>query len=426
MYGGAAHLDTPGALSAEGRRRTEILDTASQLFASSGLRTSLQEIANACNIKPQSLYHHFASKEAIVVALVQRYHDDLDRIAEDALRDRKAAGSRFSLENIVLLGRAIAECAVRHSAAVQFTFYEPPAGAGLELVQLVNRRSSSVEFAVLEALRAGRSGGFIRPGVDLTAAADRMCQTMLHVGVYLFHEYSETEKVAGMLCTILLFGLATDPPDGATLDRTDALLAVDHVIETWDEAGDDEPGSREALIKQVARAEFGRVGYETTTIRNIAAAAGMSVAGVYRVVGSKDELMESIMSSFTKKTMAGWQAVLTSKSSALEKLDALMWLHVNVVDRFNDEFKIQLTWMRQSPPQATNPGLSFPAVLQQLRNLLTDGVASGDMRVEDPAGELTARCVLELTWIPETIVRTGKRAALAHARDILLRGIAAR
>jgi len=75
------------AIPMDGGRRDEILDTASQLFASSGLRTSLLEIADACGIQPGSLYHHFDSKEAIVVELVQRYHGELDRIAETALEE---------------------------------------------------------------------------------------------------------------------------------------------------------------------------------------------------------------------------------------------------------------------------------------------------------------------------------------------------
>jgi hypothetical protein len=40
---------------------------------------------------------------------------------------------------------------------------------------------------------------------------------------------------------------------------------------------------------------------------------------------------------------------------------------------------------------------------------------------------MTALCVLDVTWMPENIVRTaGKRAALAQARDTVLRGVAER
>src|SRR6201991_4242929 len=81
--GRADRLDQAGN-DDSGTRRTEILQTAASLIASSGLRTSLQEIADAAGILPGSLYHHFESKEAILVELIRRYQDDLDRIAERA------------------------------------------------------------------------------------------------------------------------------------------------------------------------------------------------------------------------------------------------------------------------------------------------------------------------------------------------------
>ena len=73
--------------SLDTQRRDEILDAASVVFGSSGLRATLEEIAEASGIQPGSLYHHFDSKEAIVVELVKRYHADLDRLAEIAVKE---------------------------------------------------------------------------------------------------------------------------------------------------------------------------------------------------------------------------------------------------------------------------------------------------------------------------------------------------
>ncbi|HEY9266382.1 MAG TPA: helix-turn-helix domain-containing protein, partial [Mycobacterium sp.] len=75
---GRPQVARAGHAIAGGARRTEILQTAASLIATSGLRTSLQEIADAAGILPGSLYHHFESKEAILVELLRRYHADLD------------------------------------------------------------------------------------------------------------------------------------------------------------------------------------------------------------------------------------------------------------------------------------------------------------------------------------------------------------
>jgi AcrR family transcriptional regulator len=117
-------------MSADGARREEILETAGSLFASSGLRTSLRDIADACGILPGSLYHHFESKEAIIVELVQRYRDELDGVAKEALDALHEPDQRSVEERVVALGEAIAACAVRHRAALLLTLYEPPTGAG--------------------------------------------------------------------------------------------------------------------------------------------------------------------------------------------------------------------------------------------------------------------------------------------------------
>ena len=113
-------------MPSQGSRREEILQTAATLFASSGFRASLAEIADACGILPGSLYHHFDSKEAIMVELVHRYQDDLDRVAKEALDTLHEPVPRPAEERIRDLARAIAACGVEHRAALLLTLYEPP------------------------------------------------------------------------------------------------------------------------------------------------------------------------------------------------------------------------------------------------------------------------------------------------------------
>ena len=151
-------------MSSQGARREEILQTAARLFASSGFRTSLSEIADACGILPGSLYHHFDSKDAIVVELVNRYHDDLDRVAKEALDTLHEPVPRPVEERIVEFGRAIAACGVEHRAALLLTLYEPPIVSGKELVGLAMQAPSGIHAAMARAKSrirssAGRGSG---------------------------------------------------------------------------------------------------------------------------------------------------------------------------------------------------------------------------------------------------------------------------
>ena len=410
----------------DGTRRTEILHAAASLIASSGLRTSLQEIADAAGILPGSLYHHFESKEAILIELIRRYHADLDRIGEIARQGLDAPDSRPAFARVVELGSAIASCAVRHRAALQLTFHEPPTSANRELVELARRPPSAVQSAMLAALRKGRSSGHVRSDIDLPTLADRICQTMLHVGLDVIRHDAAADQVAAVLCRIMWHGLASRAHGDAELDRSSALRAVNRVIETWSDESEARPDDKGAHVRAVARVEFGRRGYEATTIRDIAAAAGLGTGTVHRLIGSKEELLASIMRSFGRKVAAGWIAALRSDATPIEKLDALAWVDINALDQFHDEFRIQLAWMRQSPPDTPNPGWSFTTRLRQLKTLLTEGIRSGEIRIDSPSTGMLARCVLDVLWIPENILRaTGRRAALVHARDIVLRGVSA-
>ena len=202
---------------------------------------------------------------------------------------------------------------------------------------------------------------------------------------------------------------------------------MNRVIQTWSEGSGARRDDKGEYVRAVARAEFGRRGYEATTIRDIASAAGLGIGSVHRLIGSKEELLASIMRSFGRKVAAGWIAALRSNATPVEKLDALSWVDINALDLFDDEFRIQLAWMRQSPPDTPNPGWSFTTRLRQLKTLLTQGIRSGEIRIDTPSTAVLARCVLDVLWIPENILRAaGKRAALIHARDTVLRGVAHR
>jgi AcrR family transcriptional regulator len=306
------------------------------------------------------------------------------------------------------------------------SFYEGPS-TDPELMKLTQQRPIAIQEAMLQTLRAARWSGYIKPDIDLPTLADRICQTMLQVGLDVMRHKSPGDQVAELLCRIILQGLATRPPTDSALDRSKALTAAADVIETWSDDSEADPSDKAALVRAVARTEFGRKGYEVTTIRDIASAAGLGTGTVYRVIGSKDELLASIMESFGRKVEAGWVSVLRSDATTIEKLDALSWVNVNALDRFSDEFRIQLAWMRQSPPDTPNPGWLYATRLRQMKSLLSEGIRAGEINIETPSTTMLARCVIGLQWIPENILgEVGKRAGLLHARDTVLRGVAVR
>ncbi len=412
----------PGHAYDDGTRRAEVLETAASLIATSGLRTSMHDIADAAGIQTGSLYHHFESKEALLVELLRRYHDDLDRVADRALATLDDPSSRPGFAQIAALGTAIAQCAVAHRAAIQISMYETPS-SNPELIKWTQHRPAAVLEAMYQTLRAGRWGGYIRSDVDLRVLADRVSQTMQQVGLDVLRHNAATERVATLLCRITMEGLAANRPSDSELDQSAAFIAADQAIQSWTD--DTDTDDKAAHIRAVARAEFGRRGYEGTTVRDIAAAAGIGHGTVVRLIGSKEELLDSVMGTFGEKTEEGSREVLRSRSSPIEKLDALSWVYINALERFGDEFRIQLAWMRQIPPNAPNPSVEFPTRLRQTKTLLSQAIQSGAIGINDAPKEMLARCVIGLQWLPENILRDiGTSASLVHIRDTLLRGVA--
>jgi AcrR family transcriptional regulator len=250
---------------------------------------------------------------------------------------------------------------------------------------------------------------------------------MMHVGLDVIRHTAAADQTAALLCRIMLQGLASRPYSDGELDRSSAFAAAEDAIKTWTDESESPASDKAAHVRAVARAEFGRKGYEVTTIRDIASAAGLGTGTVYRLIGSKDELLAAIMESFGKKAGGGFAAVLRTDATPVEKVDALTWININALDQFPDEWKIQLAWMRQSPPDTPNPGLAFTMRLRQLKALLAEGIRSGDVRIDTPSLEMLARCVMDVLWMPENIVRAqGTAAALSCARDTVVRGVAER
>jgi AcrR family transcriptional regulator len=416
---------------AERARRQEILDTAAAVIASAGyVGTSLKEIADACGIQAGSLYHHFESKEAIAVELVARFQAEMERVGGEARRGLTADDAAPPREQIVALCTSIAESAFAHRAALQLTSYEPPAGASAEFVELVRNRPAAIVAVMTEILRRARADGVLKPGVDVELFAAELCELMRHVGLGIFYRDANAREVAAVVCHLVLDGGPARPVSDRQLDRSPARQAANAAIRAWAERGPAGPGDRTAALLSVARAEFARRGYEATTVRDIAAAAGMRSGNVYRLIESKDAMLESIMSSYHTSLSDGYRAVLARDSTTVEKLDALTWLNINILESFPEEFAIQRAWMRAIPPAASDLSAYQRERAGQIRQIVAEGLRRGELRSGQsesgqPSVDVLASCYRDLIWPSALVQIAGPERTLEHCRATLVRGAAA-
>jgi AcrR family transcriptional regulator len=428
----AAPPPAGGPLTGGGARRSEILETAAALFASSGyVSTSLKDIADACGILPGSLYHHFESKEALVIELLERYQSELDSIGNAALAmlDLEDAPSP-TFEQVVSLATTIADSARRNRAALQLTIYDPPSSASSHLTGLARRRPLAINAALQALFHRCQAAGLIWPGIDTFVLAEQMSHALRLVGIASLNP-GPADQVAATLCHMLFYGVAARPPGDAELDRSAAKAAADNVVRAWAAPKDAGLDDKVAALRAVARTEFARRGYEATTARDLAAAAGVGTGSVYRIIESKEALVISIMDTFHRTVSDGYDAVLAAESTTVEKLDALTWVSVNVRERFSEELAIQQAWLRSTPPATIiNLGELHEARSEQIARLIAGGFRSGEMHAgrmgaATPPLDVLSSCVRNLVWVPRQIIELQRsRPSLKHARATLLRGAA--
>ena len=73
--------------SSSGVTAQRIHDAALALFNDRGYTgTTVREIADACALTPGAIYNHYASKEALLFAIIDRVHDRADAVLSETLR----------------------------------------------------------------------------------------------------------------------------------------------------------------------------------------------------------------------------------------------------------------------------------------------------------------------------------------------------
>lgn len=151
---------------AKGRAtRRQILDEAMTLFGEVGYRSaSLREIAARCGISHPGLLHHFANKEALLRAVLER-RDTLD--AERFPSGRGSGTDRLQTLVDVVEHNAHVPGIVELFAALSTEAVAPDHPAHGYFV----RRYEQTRASLADSLEATRAQGVLRDGVDPALAA---------------------------------------------------------------------------------------------------------------------------------------------------------------------------------------------------------------------------------------------------------------
>lgn len=410
-----------GLARVQSARAEEILGVAASLFEDRGYSvTTMSDIAEAAGVLPGSLYHHFDSKEAIVVALLEAFNRDL---AELAARIRSRGAEAKSPESALRdLAAEATALSMRHAAATRLRVYEAPSVASARMRDALQYRALPLLKVWVSAVDALRT---VPRNPKLDTGLLRFALQRLTVSAAVTYPTSmSAQAISDHLCDALLGGIIRDCPDDGELDRSPVMRAARACVSEWAP-----PNAKSTDIRMVilaaARQEFARRGYDATTIRDIADAAGVKMGTLYRRIDSKEGLLREIVDNYSEKLDEAVRVSLTMEDATeAEALDALGYVFLKVVRIFDQEAKIvRFGW---SSRHSIGPFQDYFKRTQDrlvlLENLLQRGQRSGAIKVIGTPADLAPH-LRSLLWIPfREYERSGMLRSQRFIRESLFRG----
>ncbi|MGC9378814.1 TetR/AcrR family transcriptional regulator [Streptomyces sp. MH13] len=158
--------------------------------------------------------------------------------------------------------------------------------------------------------------------------------------------------------------------------------------------------ARRAEILATAAQVFADQGYNATTVRRIADAAGMLAGSLYYHFDSKESMLDEILSAFLDELWAGYDTVLAAGLGPRETIEALVTESFRQIDRHGPAVAI---YQKESRHLSAQPRFGYladsqarfeNAWLRTLERGVTEKVFRGDLDVR-----LVYRFVRDTVWV---------------------------
>jgi AcrR family transcriptional regulator len=185
-----------------------------------------------------------------------------------------------------------------------------------------------------------------------------------------------------------------------------------------------------ADLVQVAAGLFACRGYKATTMREIAAAAGVSRGDIYHQIECKDSIMEAILSPFVGRTVGACECVLEAGLGPRGTVEELIRASLEVVASSREA---TLIYQAEARTLAAQPRFAYLATaggrLERVwSEAIERGVAAGEFRSDcDPA--LIGKLALETIWMTARWCRPGSprlERVIGETQALLLGGVRGR
>ncbi|WP_345675871.1 TetR/AcrR family transcriptional regulator [Yinghuangia aomiensis] len=372
-------------------RRSQILRHAGALFARQGYgATTVRQIADAAELLSGSLYHHFPSKEAMLL-------DIMEDVIADALRRYRAA-VRTTTDPIVALRNLVRGTLALIQANPDGTIVSVGEGRRLARTERffwLADRTAEASGLWVEAARDGWEKGVFRPDLPPEVVAHLLQSTAWSMAQWLrsgrvFDPDEAADRIVdGFVRGIAVPGAYQSRDLGAVLAAArpscpgggiDPALLVPVPARIVFEGSD-----ARTRIMVAASGLFAQQGFARTTTRQIAEAAGVPVGSLAHHIGSKERLISEMLAEFLDELRTGFAKDAADAAGPVEQIGAFIVRTVRMLAEHGVASVIQLNESAMQELPRRELDALFGHVSRTWRGAVEDGIRAGVFRAEvDP------------------------------------------
>ncbi|MFC9833743.1 TetR/AcrR family transcriptional regulator [Rhodococcus sp. NPDC127530] len=286
-------------------RKEQISTVASEMFLARGYHNaSVTEIADALDITPSALYHHFRNKQDLLFHVVW---SGLEKVDATLLQSRDLDEAIAALSATIVRSTGLATVWEREARNLE--------GAQREQIR---QRESQVIAHLVPLIVAGRR--------DLTPEAGELAARAVFGSLGGFRQRYRLSRRRDEAIMIRL---------GEQIGAADAsMLGTPSAGEVA--GGLDAPGvggtqiSRREQLVGVGTRLFDEYGFQSVTMSDIGEAAGVVASAVYRHFGAKTDLLVAAATRGCERLRAGADRALAAAVDPRDAVEQLVRSHVEV------------------------------------------------------------------------------------------------
>jgi AcrR family transcriptional regulator len=193
-----------------------------------------------------------------------------------------------------------------------------------------------------------------------------------------------------------------------------------------------ETDTRERILVEAERL-FRTIGYQKTTVGDIAKALRMSPANVYRFFDSKKAIHEGVARVLMGEVEVAGQAIVSKPGAATVRLrELLVTIHRMNSERFVGDSKLHEMVEIAMEESWEVCVAHMQTIVQAIGGVIAQGVASGEFEVSDVPSAAMCTCQTMLGYFhPQMIAQAINKPGKPHPPidqmiDFMLNGLAAR